>query len=120
MWPPQQGIALSDAIYGPTERYVSRHRLKAMLDYEYDLLLERLDAKRGGTTEFFVFADTVATRRQGGDGWLGIKFQDQPGADPSEIYIHLRMLDVAAGGSRVGIHIQVTTAAAQGPVTPLR
>ena len=32
----------------------------------------------------------------------------------------LRMLDVAAGGSRAGIHIQVTTAAAQGPVTPLR
>ncbi|HXP58957.1 MAG TPA: hypothetical protein VN829_00625, partial [Dongiaceae bacterium] len=28
-------MAVSDAIYGPTERYVSRRRLKAMLDYEY-------------------------------------------------------------------------------------
>src|SRR5215475_5800451 len=42
-------MAVSDAIYGPTDRYVSRRRLKAMLDYEYDLLLERLSAKRGGT-----------------------------------------------------------------------
>src|SRR5712664_3061606 len=46
-------MAVSDAIYGPTERYVSRGRLKAMLDYEYALLLERLDEKRGGTTAFF-------------------------------------------------------------------
>src|SRR5229473_4956425 len=43
-------MAVSDAIYGPTERYVSRRRLQAMLDYEYNLLLERLDDKRGATT----------------------------------------------------------------------
>ncbi len=86
-------MAVSDAIYGPTDRYVSRRRLKAMLDYEYDLLLERLDAKRGGQTAFFVFADTVATRKEEGQGWLGIKFQAEPGSDPSEIYIHVRMLD---------------------------
>ncbi len=86
-------MAVSDAIYGPTERYVSRRRLKAMLDYEYDLLLERLEEKRGSSTSFFVFADTVATRHEGGHGWLGIKFQAEPGADASEIYIHLRMLD---------------------------
>jgi len=35
----------------------------------------------------------VATRKDEGNGWLGIRFQDQPGADPSEIYIHVRMLD---------------------------
>jgi hypothetical protein len=86
-------MAVSDAIYGPTERYVSRHRLKAMLDYEYDLLLERLDEKRGSSMAFFAFANTVTTRREGGHGWLGIKFQSESGADPSEIYIHLRMLD---------------------------
>jgi len=86
-------MAVSDAIYGPTDRYVSRRRLKAMLDYEYDLLLERLDDKRGATTAFFAFANTVTTRREEGHGWLGIKFQAEPGADPSEIYIHLRMLD---------------------------
>ncbi|MGH7973110.1 MAG: TonB-dependent receptor, partial [Limisphaerales bacterium] len=86
-------MAVSDAIYGPTDRYVSRRRLKAMLDYEYDLLLERLEDKRGATTAFFAFANTVTTRREEGHGWLGIKFQAEPGADPSEIYIHVRMLD---------------------------
>src|SRR6476661_970154 len=86
-------MAVSDAIYGPTDRYVSRRRLKAMLDYEYDLLLERLEEKRGASTAFFAFADTVATRREEGQGWLGIKFQSDPGADASEIYIHVRMLD---------------------------
>jgi hypothetical protein len=86
-------MAVSDAIYGPTDRYVSRRRLKAMLDYEYDLLLERLEDKRGSSTAFFAFADTVTTRREEGHGWLGIKFQSEPGADASEIYIHLRMLD---------------------------
>ena len=86
-------MAVSDAIYGPTERYVSRGRLKAMLDYEYALLLERLDSQRGTKTAFFAFANTVATRKEQGDGWMGIRFQDEPGADPSEVYIHVRMLD---------------------------
>jgi hypothetical protein len=86
-------MAVSDAIYGPTDRYVSRHRLRAMMDYEYSLLLERLEQKRGNKTAFFVFANTVATRREGGHGWLGIRFQAEHGADPSEILIHVRMLD---------------------------
>lgn len=86
-------MAVSDAIYGPTDRYVSRRRLKAMLEYEYDLLLERLDQQRGGRTAFFVFANTVTTRKEEGHGWLGIRFQAESGADPSEIYIHVRMLD---------------------------
>lgn len=86
-------MSVSDAVYGPTERYVSRQRLRAMLEHEYGLLLERLEAKRGGNVAFFVFADTVTTRKEGGHGWLGIRFQDQPGADSSEIYIHVRMLD---------------------------
>src|SRR2546421_4614064 len=86
-------MAVSDAIYGPTDRYVSRRRLQAMLDYEYNLLLERLKEKRGSGTAFFVFANTVATRREGGNGWLGIRFQAESGADSSEILTHVRMLD---------------------------
>lgn len=86
-------MAVSDAIYGPTDRYVSRRRLKAMLEYEYDLLLERLNDRRGAVAAFFAFANTVTTRREEGHGWMGIRFQDQPGAEPSEIYIHVRMLD---------------------------
>jgi len=45
----------SDAIYGKAPRYVSRERLKLMLDHEYGLLLERLSASRGERTNFFVF-----------------------------------------------------------------
>jgi hypothetical protein len=86
-------MAVSDAIYGPTDYYVSRQRLRSMLDYEYDLLLERLDKTRGGEVAFFAFADTVATRREAGQGWLGIRFQAESGSDPSEIIIHVRMLD---------------------------
>jgi hypothetical protein len=59
---------------------VSRRRLKAMLEYEYDLLLERLEGARGSKTAFFVFANTVATRKEEGNGWLGIRFQAEPGS----------------------------------------
>jgi hypothetical protein len=57
------------------------------------LLLERLDKTRGGKAAFFVFADTVATHRDSGHGWLGVRFQAESGSDPSEIIIHVRMLD---------------------------
>jgi hypothetical protein len=86
-------MAVSDAIYGATDRYVSRRRLKAMLEYEYDLLRERLQEQRGAKTAFFAFANTVTTRKEEGNGWLGIKFQTEPGSEASEIYIHVRMLD---------------------------
>src|SRR5256885_12564381 len=75
-------MTFSDAIYGPCERYVSRQRLRTMLDHEYGLLLERLKAKRGDKTAFFVFADTVAarshTRHEEATGWLGMRFQTRP------------------------------------------
>ena len=75
-------MAFSDAIYGKGERYVSQVRLQNMLDYEFALLIERLNAKRGKETSFFVFADTVSARNYAGTnqchGWMGIKFQMQP------------------------------------------
>src|SRR5947209_15338743 len=52
-------MTVSDAIYGKCERYVSRQRLQSMLDREFQLLLKRLEKKRGVSTKFFVFADTV-------------------------------------------------------------
>src|SRR4051812_14576031 len=90
-------MAVSDAIYGPADRYVSRQRLRSMLDHEYVLLQERLGETRGDKVAFFVFADTVATgsfkRHDDGAGWLGIRFQNEPHAPFSEIFIHVRMLD---------------------------
>lgn len=90
-------MAVSDAIYGAAERYVSRNRLQAMLKLEFDLLLERLDAARGDKCTFFAFANTVATRsfsrKEEGHGWLGIRFQAGWREVPSEIIIHVRLLD---------------------------
>src|SRR5438105_5761707 len=90
-------MAFSDAIYGPTDRYVSRVRLGTMLDHEYNLLLERLNAKLGSERTFFVFADTVAARsfkqHNESHGWLGVRFQSEKHGDPSQIIIHVRMLD---------------------------
>src|SRR6202451_258808 len=86
-------MAVSDAIYGKSDRYVSRKRLEAMLDLEFDLLLKRLDKTRGDKCTFFAFADTVATKRDEGQGWLGIKFQVHPHGDSSTIIIHVRTLD---------------------------
>ena len=92
-------MAFSDAIYGPTDRYVSRVRLRTMLDREYNLLLERLDKKLGDQRHFFVFADTVAARsfkqHNESHGWLGVRFQKQIRSEPCEIIIHVRMLDEA-------------------------
>jgi hypothetical protein len=68
-----------------------------MLDYEFKLLIERLGEKRGPQTCFFVFSDTVSARNYLGTnechGWMGVKFQLQPQAEPSEIIIHVNMLD---------------------------
>jgi hypothetical protein len=90
-------MVVSDAIYGHSERYVSQARLDKMLDHEYELMIQRLAEKRGATTKFFVFADTVAARsfKGGGEchGWMGLRFQTNPGSEPSQIIIHVRMLD---------------------------
>lgn len=90
-------MTFSDAIYGTAERYVSRHRLATMLDYEYNLVVERLGRKRGAGTSFFAFSDTMAarsySRHEDGQGWMGVKFQANPGDEPSSIIIHLQMFD---------------------------
>jgi len=90
----------SDDIYGSGTRYVSKERLLAMLDREYTLLLERLNATRGKDTRFFVFADTVATRNYQGTneqhGWMGIRFQDTPGAGTSDVLLHINLCDSTA------------------------
>ena len=90
-------MTVSDAIYGPCERYVSKQRLQCMLDREFDLLVERLNAKRGETTKFFAFANTVAansfSRKEDAHGWLGLQFQMEPRGAVSQVIIHVRLLD---------------------------
>lgn len=90
-------MKFSDTIYGKASRYVSKERLLQMLDHEYELLLERLAGTRGKDTAFFAMADTVATAsysyHKPGHGWIGMRFQPTPGSPPSDILVHLRMLD---------------------------
>ncbi|MCS7064437.1 MAG: TonB-dependent receptor [Methylacidiphilales bacterium] len=90
-------MTISDTIYGPAERYVCRSRLQSMLEYEFRLLVERLDAKRGADTVFFSFADTVTTRsfkyHQEAHGWMGIRFQLHPRTPPNDIILHVRLFD---------------------------
>ena len=57
-------MSLSDALYGPAKRYVSRQRVEAMLEQEFAQLLERLHGGRGDSKCFFAYADTVAFLRR--------------------------------------------------------
>jgi hypothetical protein len=88
-------MAISDQLYGATGHYVSRERLEAMLTREFEQLLERHSAKPAEARALFVFADTVATQSHthGGQGWMGVRFQNDPGGETSEILIHFAMSD---------------------------
>ena len=93
-------MAVSDSIYGQAPRYVSRQRLQAMLEHEFGQLLEGLGTTRGETTTFFAFADTVATRSyqrmEDGRGWIGLRFQREPGEAPSDVVVHVNLKDTTA------------------------
>ena len=90
----------SDDTYGAGTRYVSKERLLAMLDREYQLLLDRLGPTRGEKTRFFVFADTASARNYRGDNqqhaWIGVRFETEPGAAPSEVLLHVNLMSPTA------------------------
>lgn len=92
-------MTFSDSIYGkePSGRYVSQSRLLRMLEKEFQLLQERLNDSRGKDHAFFAFANTVAAlnfkKTNEAHGWMGMRFQDSPGSDVSDVVIHVRMLD---------------------------
>jgi hypothetical protein len=102
-------MKVSDAIYGHADRYVSRGRLQAMLDREFDLDVERLGVERGESTSFFAFADTVAGRSYRGTaechGWMGMKFQSRVNDQPSQIVMHVRMIDEEASAQQEALGI---------------
>jgi hypothetical protein len=102
-------MAVSDGLYGPTARYVSRTRLESMLAHEYAELVARLGPSRGDHTAFFAFADTVATHsfRHPGDGrgWLGIRFQPRPLEPPSEVVLHATLRDLGAAAQQEALGI---------------
>jgi len=92
-------MIVSDDIYGreASGRYVCESRLEKMLSHEYNLLIDRLAGPRGCESRFFAFANTVATASSGSTkqshGWMGVRFQTEPGSAFNEIILHIRMLD---------------------------
>ena len=92
-------MAFSDSIYGEEEnnRYVSESRVKKMLDHEYDLLTQRLTGEKYAEKRFFAFANTITTlnysRTNVPHGWVGIRFQLRPDAEPNDIILHIRPYD---------------------------
>jgi hypothetical protein len=92
-------MKFSDAIYGVQEdgRYVSKARVKAMMHQEFDLVLERVGDIRSKSSRYFAYAATVSAksfnRQNECHAWCGIRIQMYPGAEPSNIKIHARMLD---------------------------
>src|SRR5437016_8515046 len=88
---------VGDDLYGAVARHVSRERLEAMLDREWDQLQTELRESRGSTSRFFAFADTVSARNYAGTnechGWMGIRFLTEPGADPNDVLLHVNMMD---------------------------
>jgi hypothetical protein len=104
--------AVGDAIYGSTDQPVSRERLLATLDHEFSLLVERLRAKKGEVTSFFVFANavfdgtlhstTIANpepsdyRKGHSHGWIGVRFQAQPGGTYNDVILHVWLHDVSS------------------------
>ena len=95
-------MQFSDAIYGTQEggRYVSKARVRAMLDKEFDLVLTRVGTSRAKTSRYFSYAATVAAKSFNRDNechaWCGIRLQMYPGAEPSDIIVHVRLLDKTA------------------------
>lgn len=90
-------MQISDQIYGKAGAYVSRERLEQILNREFKLLQDRLAQTRGGNTQYFSYAATVTARsfKQKNEchGWIGLQTQLYPGAPPSEVILHVRMLD---------------------------
>jgi hypothetical protein len=93
-------MAVSDALYGSTKRYVSRQRLEAMLEHEFLKLRNGLEGVRGDAKCFFAFANTVTTGSYShpgpGRGWLGVRFQTRPYEEPSEVILHGHLRDSTA------------------------
>jgi hypothetical protein len=88
---------VSDDLYGSGSRYVSRQRLEEMLDKEWAQLLAQLSKTRGPHTRFFSFVDTVSARNFAGTndphGWVGLRFQMQPGGPANDVLLHINMRD---------------------------
>ena len=91
-------MAFSDAIYGEeaSGKYVCEPRLMKMLNREYKLLQVRL-VEQAEEKRFFAFGNTVSAlnyqKTNDAHGWIGLRFQLEPGGAFNDVVIHVKMLD---------------------------
>ncbi|MFV0375888.1 MAG: hypothetical protein ACK5JD_01155 [Mangrovibacterium sp.] len=85
----------SDHFYnqGAPSRYVAEERVRKMVDYEYNELINILDKKN--SQKFFAFANTVETlnytKTNQGNGWLAIAAEGTDRYKPNKLFIHVKL-----------------------------
>lgn len=95
-------MQFSDAIYGVEDggRYVSKGRVGAMLEKEFSLVVNRVSETRSKASRFFAYAATVSAKSYNRENechaWCGVRIQTYPGAEPTDIIVHVRMHDKSA------------------------
>ena len=101
-------MKVSDSMYGKTKRYVCEERLQIMLDTEFTNLEETLPDKYM-VSKFFAFCNTVESlnyhKTNQGKGWIGIRFQLQPEAEPNTVVLHVKMHDNSHKGQQEALGI---------------
>jgi hypothetical protein len=89
-------MKVSDAMYGPANRYVCEERLLTMLETEFETMKFRLPEKQK-TARFFAFCNTVESlnyhKTNQGQGWVGVRFQNRIGEEPNDVIIHIKLHD---------------------------
>jgi hypothetical protein len=102
-------MTFSNAIYGVQEdrRYVSKSRVKSMIEQEFDLVINRVGTSRPDASRFFAYGATVEAKSYNSDNechaWCGIRIQMYPGAEPSEVVVHIRMRDENAESQQTAL-----------------
>jgi hypothetical protein len=89
-------MKVSDAMYGPANRYVCEERLLTMLNTEFETMKYRLPEKYK-SSRFFAFCNTVESlnyhKTNQGQGWVGVRFQNSLGEAPNDVILHIKMHD---------------------------
>ena len=101
-------MKVSDAMYGPANRYVCEERLITMLTTEFETMKYRLPEKYKAS-RFFAFCNTVESlnyhKTNQGQGWIGVRFQNAIGEAPNDVIIHIKMHDNSHKGQQESIGI---------------
>jgi hypothetical protein len=91
-------MKVSDSMYGEASRYVCEERLITMLDAEFETMKFRLPEKYK-ESRFFAFCNTVESlnyhKTNQGQGWVGIRFQNEIGASSNDIILHVKIHDIS-------------------------